>query len=133
VHLSHKMNLHRRQARHPNLRRGREWFFVFNLHGMLSVAMILILLGITHMMDNTETDTTKFLMKMGMSMMVLTYFIVMTWLIFSLMGSQSEPTAPAYADGSMVSKLQPRDTNSDNRISSWCTALSLLYHSLAFD
>jgi hypothetical protein len=95
--------------------------------------MILIVVGIIRMIENTETDTTKVLMKMGMAMMVISYFLVVAWLIWSLMESQNEPSSPAHANGSMVSKLQPKHPKSTNRIFSWCAVLSLPYHLLEFD
>jgi hypothetical protein len=65
--------------------------------------MVLIVLGIVAMMQNKETNTTKVLMKIGMVMMAVSYLTVVSWAIFSLMGSQQEPSSPAFEEGSQVS------------------------------
>jgi hypothetical protein len=76
---------------------------VLNFHGMISAAMVLIVLGIIAMMKGKETHTTDTLMKIGMAIMVLCYQLAWLWTGFSFFNSQQEPSSAAYDDGRMVS------------------------------
>ena len=64
--------------------------------------MLLVVMGIIHMMNNTETHTTKTLMEIGMVIMVLCYTLSWLYTIYSYFGSQQEPSSPAFAEGSDV-------------------------------
>jgi hypothetical protein len=70
---------------------------------MITIAMVLVVMGVIHMINKTETHTTDGLMKLGMVITVLCYG--QTWLYagFSFYPSQQEPTSPAFAEGGLVS------------------------------
>lgn len=76
---------------------------MLNFHGLITAAMVLIVIGIIAMMHNKETHTTKTLMQIGIATMVVCYGLVWLWTIFSFFGSQQELSSPAYEDGTTVS------------------------------
>ncbi|KAG0646430.1 hypothetical protein D0Z07_7622 [Hyphodiscus hymeniophilus] len=88
-----------RSARHPKLHRGREWCFVLNFHTMITVAMVLVVMGVIHMIDKTQTKTSENLMKLGMIITVFCYGQCWLYVGLSFLPSQVEPSAPALAEG----------------------------------
>ena len=65
--------------------------------------MVLVVMGVIHMIEKTETHTSDGLMKLGMVITVICYGQAWLYAGFSFYPSQQDPTSPAFAEGLMVS------------------------------
>jgi len=89
-----------RTARNPNINKKLEWFKVLNFHGFVVLAMVLIIIGIIHEIDD-KTTTPPTITKIGVVMLLLAWSILSTWVALSLRKTEQTYTmVPLKSQGS---------------------------------
>jgi hypothetical protein len=79
-----------------------EWFLVIQYHGLISAAMALIIIGIIRLQNGTDlSPSNSIYMKVGFAVLVISWFVLMTWALVSL--PKQYPDATTYAGGTKVS------------------------------
>lgn len=77
--------------------------------------MVLVVMGVIHMLQNTRTHTSDGLMKFGMLITVFCYLLCWFYVLVSFHPSQQEPSSPAFREGLMVRPKLPSPPTSSNK------------------
>lgn len=91
-----------RVARIADLRLRREWVLVGVHHGIVSTAIVLVVIGIVNVVKGLSTTQDSGLIKAGLAMLVVSYVILLIWTAISLRVPDHSKN-DTFIDGTLVS------------------------------
>ncbi|KAH6665793.1 hypothetical protein B0J14DRAFT_212168 [Halenospora varia] len=90
-----------RKARNLTPNNTREWRMVAGYHALVLVAIILFIIGIVDVMNGKSTAQKSGLIKGGLVMLVISYFILMVWALSSIK-TPGRPAASTFQEGTKL-------------------------------
>ncbi|MCJ1323195.1 hypothetical protein MMC15_008549 [Xylographa vitiligo] len=91
-----------RRARSPSIGRKLEWALVIQYHFAVSVALVLIIVGVINLEGGTITTTTSSLLKVGAAILVVCWAALVLWTRVSMNEQGKDMNAKGYANGTKV-------------------------------
>ncbi|CAD0093610.1 unnamed protein product [Aureobasidium vineae] len=95
-----------RNARIADLNPRREWMFVGVLHGLVTTAIVLVVIAIVNVVKGVSTTQDSGLIKAGLAVLVVAYVVLLAWTTSSLR-HPARSTNETFIDGTVVSFLEP--------------------------
>ncbi|MCJ1417932.1 hypothetical protein MMC32_004277 [Xylographa parallela] len=88
-----------RRARSPSIGRKLEWALVIQYHGAISVALVLIIIGVINLEDRTISTTTSTLLKAAAAILIVCWAALVFWARVSMRKKGKELNTAGYAAG----------------------------------
>ena len=63
----------------------------------------MVIIAIVKLEERKTTHVTQILLKVGVSLVILSWLLLVLWTVVSWMSSKTDRLAPGYADGTKVS------------------------------
>ncbi|MCJ1382350.1 hypothetical protein MMC17_005463 [Xylographa soralifera] len=91
-----------RRARSPSIGRKLEWALVIQYHVTISIALILIIIGVVNLEGGTITATTSALLKAGAAILLVCWAALVFWVRVSMREQGKDTNATGYAPGTKL-------------------------------
>ncbi|MCJ1433824.1 hypothetical protein MMC27_003189 [Xylographa pallens] len=91
-----------RRARSPSLGRKLEWALVIQYHAAVSVALVLIIIGVINLEDRTTSTTTYALLKAAAAILIVCWAALVFWTRVSMRAQGKDLNTPGYAAGTKL-------------------------------
>lgn len=78
------------------------WFLIFQYHTLVSVALIMVIISIIKLESGKKTPTTSNLIKIGITLLILAWVLLVVWTFLTWRSKSVERMAPGFADGTRV-------------------------------
>ena len=95
-----------RRATNPRLNRRLDIVLEVKYHGLVAVAMVLIVISIINLQDGKDVDKYKTLLKVASALIALAWFSIALWSLWSLgktRVSHTRGSVPSFRGGMLVS------------------------------
>jgi hypothetical protein len=114
----------RRMYRNSSLDKKMEWALVLFFHIIVAAGISILATGVSDLQSGTGTSTDSVLVKVGISILTVSWFILVVWAGISLMPAQKIRSAPAYSEGRMVGLLNATNSSLEGAVAKTCLASS---------
>ncbi|RFN48306.1 hypothetical protein FIE12Z_7473 [Fusarium flagelliforme] len=94
-----------RRATNPRLNRRLDIVLEVKYHGLVGVAMALIIVSIINLQDGKDVDKYKTLLKVASALIALAWFLITIWSLWSLSKTRVSPThgsVPSFRGGKLL-------------------------------
>ncbi|MCJ1399121.1 hypothetical protein MMC11_002323 [Xylographa trunciseda] len=91
-----------RRARNPSLGRKLEWGLVIQYHFAVTIALILIIVGVVNLENGTLNTTTTSLLQAGAAVLIVCWAALVLWTRLSMREQGKDLDATAYTDGTKL-------------------------------